>query len=292
MGERILMAKKAGGQIIIQGVEEMRAYAVEALSFKKRIGLVPTMGALHEGHFSLIRRSAEENDLTVVSVFVNPMQFDDPGDFAAYPKTLEQDARAAFEAGGDVVFAPAATEMYPKGVSTFVDMVGLSERLCGASRPSHFKGVLTVVAKLFGICMPGRAYFGEKDAQQLAVIMKMSSELCIPVEVIGCPTIREEDGLAISSRNARLSEEGRIAARCLYRALKEAKDRFRTGECSPETLTDSMRGIIEKEPLAELDYAELVDRGTFETPETASEGMLLALAAYIGGVRLIDNMLL
>ena len=254
------------------------------------IGLVPTMGALHDGHISLIRRSAGENDLTIVSIFVNPIQFDDVGDFAAYPKSLKRDTEEAYKAGANVVFAPGAAEMYPEGFSTYIDMTGITERLCGASRISHFRGVLTVVAKLFGICEPDRAYFGEKDAQQLSVIKKMAAELCIPVEVIGCPTIREEDGLAMSSRNSRLSKDERIAALCLYRALREAKALFDAGEQNPELLTGAMRTTIEEEPLARLDYAELVDRANFETPQTAREGDLLALAVYIGNVRLIDNM--
>jgi pantoate--beta-alanine ligase len=254
------------------------------------IGLVPTMGALHAGHLSLIRRAAEENDLCVVSVFVNPTQFDNRADYDAYPNTLVSDADMAFKSGADVIFAPSAEGMYPEGFSTFVDMTGITEKLCGASRESHFRGVLTVVTKLFNICVPDRAYFGEKDAQQLAVVRKMVSELCMNLEIVGCPTVREEDGLAMSSRNARLSAIERTAANCLYSALIGAKALFNAGKRSPKQLAASIRITIEKEPLARLDYVELVTPTTFKTPGTASEGDLLMLAVYIGDIRLIDNM--
>jgi len=277
-------------QIIISDVDEMQAYAQSARMRGETLGLVPTMGALHEGHLSLIRRAAVENDIVVVSVFVNPIQFDDPGDLAAYPKTLPADAEAAFASGADVIFAPGAREMYPEGFSTFVDMTGLSERLCGASRASHFKGVLTVVAKLFGICAPDRAYFGEKDAQQLAVVKKMAIELNMGLEIIGCPTVREEDGLAMSSRNSRLSQDERAAAGCLYRALCEADALFGAGERDPAKLTAAAIAAVGAEPLARLDYAELVDADTFDSPATARAGDLLTLAVYIGEIRLIDNM--
>ena len=276
--------------ILIHSIDGMKERAAQARAGGQSIGLVPTMGALHEGHLSLVRRAASENGLAAVSVFVNPIQFDDPEDLAGYPGTLDDDAEAAFAAGADVVFAPSAREMYPEGFSTFVDMTGVSERLCGASRPSHFRGVLTVVSKLFGICMADRAYFGEKDAQQLAAVQKMAAELCMNVDVIGCPTVREDDGLAMSSRNARLSDGERIAARCLFRALCEAKARFGAGETNAGTIEAAMRAAIGKEPLARIDYAEIVDPLTFGPAGTAREGSLAALAVYVGDTRLIDNM--
>ena len=276
--------------VLIHGIDEMRRRAAQARTGGQGIGLVPTMGALHEGHLSLVRRAASENGLSVVSVFVNPIQFDDPDDLVGYPGTLDEDAEAAFAAGANVVFAPSAKEMYPEGFSTYVDMTGVSERLCGASRASHFRGVLTVVSKLFGICMPDRAYFGEKDAQQLAVVKKMAAELCMNVDVVGCPTVREGDGLAMSSRNERLSPEGRVSARCLYRALSEAKSRFGAGETDTGALAAAMRAIVEMEPLSRIDYAEIVDPLSFETAPAAREGDLAALAVFIGGTRLIDNM--
>ena len=268
----------------------MRAYAADAKARGEQIGLVPTMGALHEGHLSLVRLAASENDIVFVSVFVNPIQFDDPGDLASYPKTLDTDAAMSFKTGANVVFAPSAAEMYPEGFSTFIDMTGLSEQLCGASRESHFRGVLTVVGKLFGICMPDLAYFGEKDAQQLAVVRKMVSDLSMNVTIRGCPTIREEDGLAMSSRNTRLTDEERIAARCLHRALDEAGALFGNGETMIDVLKSVLRGIIEGEPLARIDYAEIVDPLSFKAVTSARKGDLIMLAVYFGGTRLIDNL--
>ena len=276
--------------IIIHTTEEMRAFSAEAKAQNSTLGLVPTMGALHAGHLSLIKRSVSENDLTVVSIFVNPIQFDDKADLAAYPNTLSSDSDLASLEGTDVIFAPAADHMYPEGFSTYVDMTGISEKLCGLSRESHFKGVLTVVNKLFNICDPDRAYFGEKDMQQLLVVEKMVSELCMDIEIVRCPTVREEDGLAMSSRNKRLSNEERKAAGFLYRALTAAKALFGDGEKSPAKLTLAMQNILNKEPLIRIDYAELVGSADFETPETAKAGGLLMLAVYIGDVRLIDNM--
>ena len=267
----------------------MRSYAVEAKERGEQIGLVPTMGALHEGHLSLIRLAAAENDIVIVSDFVNPIQFDDPGDFSAYPSTPEADADASFSAGANVFFVPSAAQMYPEGFSTYIDMTGISERLCGASRSSHFQGVLTVVGKLFGICMPDFAYFGEKDAQQLAIVRKMVDELCMNVSIRGCPTVREDDGLAMSSRNTRLAPNERIAALCLYNALEEGYTLFNNGETSADVLLTAMHGIIEAEALARIDYVEIVDPMTFESVSVARKTDLMILAVYIGAVRLIDN---
>jgi len=276
--------------LMIHNIDAMCVLVADAKAHGEPIGLVPTMGALHEGHLSLIRRASAENSLTVVSVFVNPIQFDDPGDLTSYPRTLHSDTEAAFNAGADIVFAPAAHEMYPDGFSTFIDMTGISEKLCGASRASHFRGVLTIVAKLFGICHPDHAYFGEKDAQQLAIIKKMVAELNIPVAIIDCPTVRESDGLAMSSRNTRLSAEERLAAHCLYNSLCDAKACFEEGETDAGILTAILRSELEKTPLARIDYAELVDPVSLESPVSAHEGDMLTLAVYIGNTRLIDNM--
>ena len=276
-------------QMIIDSVDEMCEFSKAARKSGKDIGLVPTMGALHEGHLSLIKRSADENDLTIVSIFVNPIQFDNVKDLDTYPKNLTADAELAFKAGANIIFAPTVQDMYREGFSTFVDMTGITERLCGASRASHFKGVLTVVNKLFGINIPTRAYFGEKDGQQLVVVTKMVAELNMPLEIVGCPTIRESDGLAMSSRNVRLSDEERIASRCLYQALTKAKSLYESGETKPEELMATMREVIEKEPLARIDYAELVDPLTFGPPDVAKPGNIFMLAVFIGEVRLIDN---
>ena len=283
------MKNKNTGNTIIKSASEMRAYAAAAKARGGSVGLVPTMGALHDGHLSLVRAAAAENDVVVVSIFVNPIQFDDPDDLALYPETLTSDAAMAFGAGADAVFAPGAGEMYPEGFSTYVDMTGVSEQLCGAARPSHFRGVLTVVCKLFGVCSPDKAYFGEKDAQQLAVVRKMTSELCMNVTIIGCPTVREEDGLAMSSRNARLSGDERIAARCLYRALEEASRLFDTGETAAAALSARLLGVLESEPLVRVDYAEIVDPETFMPTAAVRKGDLMALAVYVGDTRLIDN---
>jgi len=284
------MTKQINDRIIIHDIGEMNEYVSALRRNGNSIGLVPTMGALHEGHLSLVRRAAAESDAVIVSIFVNPIQFDDPADLTAYPRTLDTDAEQAFGAGACVVFAPNAEQMYPDGFSTFVDMTGISEILCGASRKSHFRGVLTVVAKLFGIGLPDFAYFGEKDAQQLILVQKMVYDLCLNVRIIGCPTVREEDGLAMSSRNSRLSGEERIAARSLYDALTEAKNSFVSGEKDTEVLRDTILDIIGSEPLARIEYAEIVDPRNLKTPEYAREGDLLMLAVHFGATRLIDNL--
>jgi pantoate--beta-alanine ligase len=274
---------------IIQDIEEMKTVCAAAGQAGRRIGLVPTMGALHQGHLSLIRRAADESDLVIVSVFVNPIQFDDKNDFTHYPKTLGADARLAESAGADIIFAPAASAMYPEGFSTFVDMTGITDRLCGASREAHFRGVCTVVTKLLHITSPDRAYFGEKDAQQLAVVRKMARELSLSVEIVGCPTVREPDGLAMSSRNARLAPAEREAARCLYAALQEASALFAAGETAGEALRAAIRARIEEEPLSRIDYAEIISSETFAPADPVRQGDLAAIAVYIGDVRLIDN---
>jgi pantoate--beta-alanine ligase len=260
------------------------------------IGLVPTMGALHRGHGSLISCSAEdqrpERGLTVVSIFVNPIQFDDRSDLDAYPQTPDSDLRLCGEAGADFVFAPSAREMYPDGFSTFVDAEGeCLTKMCGAARPGHFRGVLTVVSKLFHIAQPTRAYFGEKDAQQLFAIKKMARDLDMDIQVIGRPTVREADGLALSSRNSRLSARERAAARCLVRALGEGRAIIEGNqEASADSAKKSMAAAIEAEALARLDYAEILDADTFGDVTRDTRKALLAVAAYFGETRLIDNM--
>jgi pantoate--beta-alanine ligase len=280
---------------IIKTISDMRQAIKECRSRRPEhagIGLVPTMGALHGGHLSLVERSASENGVTVASVFVNPIQFEDKKDFVRYSRNLENDARLAGRAGADIVFAPTAEEMYPAGFSSFIDLSGISEALCGASREFHFRGVCTVVGKLFHIVGPDRAYFGEKDAQQLAVVRKMAADLNFPVEVIGRPTVRDAAGLALSSRNARLSAQERSAARCLCRALQKCADLFDAGETAAAVLAGAMRGVIGAEPAARIDYAEIVDPITFRSADFARCGSLAALAVYFGETRLIDNLAL
>jgi pantoate--beta-alanine ligase len=259
------------------------------------VGFVPTMGALHAGHRSLIERSARENDVTVVSIFVNPTQFSPGEDFEKYPKTTDADIGLCEAAGADIVFLPRADEIYPDGFSSQIDMTGPTEALCGLTRPGHFRGVMTVVAKLFNIVRPDRAYFGEKDAQQLVVIRKLARDLNMGIEIVGCPTIREDDGLAMSSRNAYLSPEERRAARCVPRALELGRYVSESNSASPDAedavnnILDAVRTCIEAEPLARLEYAELLDASDLSPVTDKTKLALLAVAVHIGGTRLIDN---
>jgi pantoate--beta-alanine ligase len=254
-----------------------------------RVGLVPTMGFLHEGHTSLITRAAGENDLVVTTIFVNPLQFGPDEDLAAYPRDLDRDRRLAEEAGTDVLFTPSVEEMYPEPPLTQVHVGKLSSPMEGATRPHHFAGVATVVAKLFAIAGPCRAYFGEKDYQQLAVVRRMAADLSFPVVVVGCPTVRERDGLALSSRNVYLSPAEREAAPVLYRALRSGAAAITAGEGDPEAVRSLMAGIIEAEPLADLDYAEVVDAASLQRPTVLEGELRLLAAARFGQARLIDN---
>lgn len=256
----------------------------------RRVGFVPTMGALHEGHLSLIRRAAAECDLTAVSIFVNPLQFGSVDDLDNYPQDLDGDRRAAASAGADLVFAPAVDEIYPEGrPATSVDVEGLSEVLEGASRPGHFDGVATVVSKLFGLAGACRAYFGEKDYQQLLVIRRMVGDLFFPVEVVACPTVREPDGLACSSRNARLSAPDRRAAPVLHQALARGLAVIDDGGRDAALVQAEMAQVIAAEPRAALDYAEVVDAKTLAPLDLISGDVRLLVAACLGDVRLIDN---
>ena len=250
---------------------------------------VPTMGYLHEGHKSLIDKAVEQNDKVVVSVFVNPMQFGPTEDLESYPRDMDRDAALCEKAGASLIFHPEPEEMYDDNFSSFVDMNTLTGGLCGKTRPIHFRGVCTVVAKLFNIVTPDRAYFGQKDAQQLAVIKRMVTDLNVDVQIIGCPIIREEDGLAKSSRNTYLNAEERKAALVLSRSLKLGKELVEKGEKSAEALKKVITAEIEKEPLAKIDYVEVVDFDTITPTETIGQSVLVAIAVYIGKTRLIDN---
>lgn len=270
----------------VNGVkEQVKAWKKEGLS----VGFVPTMGYLHEGHGSLIKAAKAGNDKVVVSIFVNPMQFGPTEDLASYPRDLEKDSKLCESLGVDIIFHPEPSEMYHDNFSSFVDMSVLTEELCGLSRPVHFRGVCTVVNKLFNIVMPDRAYFGEKDAQQLAVIKHMVQDLNMNVEVIGCPIIREEDGLAKSSRNTYLSAEERKAALCLSKSIFLGKKMAEEGETDTCIILNAMKEIIEKEPLARIDYVKAVDNLTMQQIEKVQKPMLVAIAVYIGKTRLIDN---
>jgi pantoate--beta-alanine ligase len=258
----------------------------------RAIGLVPTMGALHEGHLSLIRRARAQCEVVVVSLFVNPAQFDERSDLERYPRSEREDARLAEQAGADILFAPPAEEVYPPGFATCVEVLGITDRLEGAVRGSaHFRGVTTVVTKLLNIVAPDVAYFGQKDAQQVAVIRRMVQDLNVPVRIEACPTVREPDGLAMSSRNARLSPAERIRATALYRALHTAQGTASGGERSGEDLLEIVRDQLRAAEI-EPEYVALVDPETFEPMQRLDRPALLALAARVGATRLIDNITL
>lgn len=270
----------------VAGVKaQVKAWKKEGLS----IGLVPTMGYLHEGHKSLIDRAVAENDRVVVSIFVNPIQFGPTEDLESYPRDLKADSLLCEKAGAALIFAPEPSEMYGEDFTTFVDMSGVTGELCGKSRPIHFRGVCTVVNKLFNIAMPDRAYFGQKDAQQLAVIRRMVRNLNMNLEIVGCPIIREADGLAKSSRNTYLSAEERQAALVLSRAIKTGQAMVQAGEKDGEKVLAAMRQLISEEPLARIDYVEMVKWDTIEIHHRVDCPVLVAIAVFIGKTRLIDN---
>ncbi len=255
------------------------------------VGLVPTMGYLHLGHESLIKKAVEENDRVVVTIFVNPAQFDRVEDLENYPVKTQEDLKIVERIGGDLVFLPDASEIYPEGFNTVLEVEELDRELCGATRPGHFRGVCTIVNKLFNIVWPTRAYFGEKDYQQLAIIRRMVTDLNMPVEIIGCPIVRDEDGLALSSRNARLSADEREKALVLSRTLKEFRERVAAGERDTYKLIGWATESIEKVPQARVDYFEVVDRDTLQRLDKIESQGVAAAAVFIGKVRLIDNIL-
>lgn len=274
---------------IVHTVEAVRGQVKEWRAAGLSVGLVPTMGYLHEGHKSLIDRAVKENDRVVVSVFVNPMQFGPAEDLASYPRDLNRDAALCEAAGADLIFNPEPENMYSDDFSSFIDMNTLTKGLCGKSRPIHFRGVCTVVGKLFNIVQPDKAYFGQKDAQQLAVIRHMVNDLNFNLEIVGCPIIREADGLAKSSRNTYLSPEERQAALILSKSLELGRELIEAGERDAETIKQAVTELIQTEPLARIDYVELVDWNTLEPVERIEGPVLNAIAVYIGKTRLIDN---
>jgi pantoate--beta-alanine ligase len=270
-------------------IANIREIVVQARTGGKTIGLVPTMGALHEGHLSLIRRCRQECDFTVVSIFVNPAQFGPSEDFDSYPRTFEADSAACRDLGVDLIFAPAVLEMYPSENLTWIDIDRIGDHLCGAARPGFFRGVCTVVAKLFNIIQPDVAYFGEKDAQQLAVITRMVADLNLPLEIRGCPIVRESDGLAMSSRNQYLDPEQRRQAVCLFQALEHARQLIENGQTDSAVLIDAMKAIIEKQPQPCIDYLTIVDRDLMQPLPKIDRPARIALAVHLGPARLIDN---
>ena len=275
---------------VVERASELRA-AVDAVRRQGgSVGLVPTMGYFHEGHQSLVAHSASENDLTVVSIFVNPLQFAEGEDYGTYPRDLDRDREMCAAVGAELVFAPSIEEMYPQTPITSVTVKGLNAVLEGRFRPTHFDGVTTVVAKLFLMLGPGRAYFGEKDYQQLAIIRRMAADLSLPVEVVGCPTFREPDGLAMSSRNVYLSTDERPAATVLWRSLQAGRNAVVEGSRDPDEVEAVMAAVLAAEPKASPDYSAAVDAATLDRPDVLAGELRLLVAARVGRARLIDNM--
>jgi pantoate--beta-alanine ligase len=276
---------------LIKTIDEMHAFRRATSQSGKRLGLVPTMGALHEGHLSLVRDAREKSDVVAVSIFVNPTQFGPNEDFAKYPRNLESDSKMLEREHVDVIFAPSVDDMYPAGAITWVMVEGMSDRLCGKSRPGHFRGVTTVVSKLFHIIEPDTAFFGQKDAAQVAIIRRMVRDLNMRVEIMVGAIVREPDGLALSSRNAYLNPEERKSALVLHRSLQRAHTLFEGGERNSTELIAAGKQEFGTEPKARLDYLEVVDPDSLEPVTTISKCTLIAVAAYVGNTRLIDNII-
>lgn len=277
---------------VVSTVCETRAQVKEWKNQGLTVGLVPTMGYLHEGHQSLIKKAVEENDRVVVSVFVNPIQFAPNEDLETYPRDLEADKRLCDSTGADLIFHPTPDEMYPDGFSTHIQMDNLTKELCGKTRPTHFGGVCTVVGKLFNIVQPDKAYFGQKDAQQLAIIKRMVRDLNFDIEIVGCPIIREPDGLAKSSRNTYLNADERKAALILSKAIRLGEELVADGERNAQTIIKAMTDKINTEPLARIDYVNVVDALSIEPLDVVKGEVLVAIAVYIGKTRLIDNFII
>jgi len=277
---------------VVKTIAGLRPLRSKLREQKAKVTLVPTMGALHAGHLSLVQQAKKISDYVLVSIFVNPTQFGPDEDFQDYPRDLNRDLSLLEESGVGLVFIPEVAEIYPAGFQTYVAVEELSQKLCGISRPSHFRGVTTVVLKLFNIVQPESAAFGQKDAQQVVIIRRMLKDLNLDVELITCPIVREPDGLALSSRNRYLNEAERKAAIILYQCLQWAKQRVEQGEACSEGILQGIKGSIEREPLARLDYAEIVDAENLSGKALVEKNSLLALAVFIGKTRLIDNMVL
>lgn len=277
---------------LIEDINEMHSYVTELRREGLTIGLVPTMGALHQGHLSLIEYAKRETDIVIVSIFVNPTQFGPKEDFKEYPRDMEGDAEKAESAGIDTLFIPSASAMYPAGYRTFAEVEGLSKVMCGEARPTHFRGVATVVLKLFNIVRPHKAFFGQKDFQQTVVIRSMAGDMNSGVEVVVLPIVREEDGLAMSSRNKYLNQDERKAATVLYRALNGARNMFENGVQSADRLRKEITASVTSEPLAQLEYVVVAHPETLQEEQEARKGTVIALAVHVGKTRLIDNIIL
>lgn len=279
---------------IVNKIAELQGRVKKIKAVGKLVGFVPTMGYLHEGHLTLVKEAKKSCDVVIVSIFVNPLQFGPKEDFAQYPRDFERDCNMLEREEVDIVFAPDPAEMYKSGYQTFVEVADVTKNLCGASRPGHFKGVTTVVLKLFNAAMPDKAFFGKKDFQQLVAIQRMTKDLNLDIEIVGVPIVREADGLAMSSRNTYLSADERKSALSLYNALQRAKELVASGEKGVETILTEVRKIIEEKPFTRIDYVKICDPETLEYIEsgTLERSVLLALAVFVGKTRLIDNILL
>jgi pantoate--beta-alanine ligase len=277
---------------IYKTIQSMRDASLAARQSRKRLGFVPTMGALHDGHLSLVRAARAQSDIIAASIFVNPLQFGLNEDLSKYPRTFERDCELLEKEGVAFLFAPSVAEMYPERPITYVNVEGLSDKLCGRSRPGHFRGVSTVVAKLFNIIEPDLAFFGQKDAAQLAIIRRMVRDLNIPVEIVAGVIVRELDGLAMSSRNAYLDDQQRKSALVLYRSLQHVKTIFEQGERTSTRIIAAGKQILSDEPALKLDYLEVVDPDTLDSLEAIRGKALVAVAGFLGNTRLIDNILL
>lgn len=278
--------------IIFNNIKELKAHLKKQKLEGKTIGLVPTMGFLHAGHLSLISKAKQENNIVVVSIFVNPTQFGPNEDYERYPRNLEKDFELSQGAGADIIFNPEVKEMYPENYYTYVEVTGITELLCGISRPGHFKGVTTVVSKLFNIISPDKAYFGQKDAQQCVVIKKMVKDLNLDIDIIVCPIIREKDGLALSSRNVYLNEKEKEQATVLYQSLEKAKEKIEKNERNSKIIKELIRKIINEKELAKTEYIEIVDLETLKEVKEIKGSILIALAVKFGRTRLIDNLMM
>ncbi|MGG2466569.1 pantoate--beta-alanine ligase [Paraclostridium bifermentans] len=274
---------------IINNIKEIRKQVKDWKNDGLSVALVPTMGYLHEGHESLIKKASEDNDKVIVSIFVNPMQFGINEDLSTYPRNIDRDSDICEKNGASLIFNPSVEEMYTDGFSTFVDLNNLTSGLCGKSRPTHFRGVCTVVSKLFNIVNPDKTYFGQKDAQQLSMIKQMVTDLNFDIEIVSCPIVREADGLAKSSRNTYLSKEERQASTIINKSLKKAEALIKSGEKDSKNVIDFIKNEINKEPLAKIDYISIVDNNTIKNIKTIEDGSLIAVAVFIGNTRLIDN---
>lgn len=277
---------------LFRSAKSLQGYLWKLRREGRKIGFVPTMGYLHEGHLSLIRKARAENDVVVISIFVNPIQFGPKEDYKRYPRDLRRDLRLAREEGVDIVFYPSVKEMYPEGFCTYVEVEGLSDVLCGKSRPGHFRGVATVCTKLFNIVGPDVAYFGQKDAQQAIIIKRMVRDLNMPLKIKVLPIVREEDGLAMSSRNTYLSKEERKQAPIIYKALRKAKEAFKAGERDAGKIKREVRDLISSMDKAKIDYVEIVDLKDLRPLKEIDRPALLAVAVWFGKARLIDNVIL